>query len=37
VSLVDQLVVYESIPDPLFFATRFVEGLRSDIRVVVML
>jgi hypothetical protein len=37
VTLVDQLVVYQSVPDPLFFATRFVDGLCSDIRAVVML
>jgi hypothetical protein len=37
VTLVDQLAVYDSVPDPMFFATRFVEGLRSDIRAVVML
>jgi hypothetical protein len=37
VTLVDQLAVYESVPDPLFFATRFVDGLRTDIRAVVML
>jgi hypothetical protein len=36
-TLVDQLAVYESVPDPLFFATRFVDGLRTDIRAVVML
>jgi hypothetical protein len=37
VTLVDQLAVYDSVPDPMFFATRFVEGLRSDIHAVVML
>jgi hypothetical protein len=31
VTLVDQLAVYESVPDPLYFATRFVDGLRTDI------
>lgn len=37
VTLVDHLVVYQSVPDPLFFATRFGEGLHSDIRATVML
>jgi hypothetical protein len=36
-SLVDQLSVYQSAGDPLYFVTRFVEGLRPDIRAVVLL
>lgn len=35
-NLVDQLSAYESVADPLFFSTRFVDGLRDDIRVVVL-
>ena len=31
-SLIDQLVAYGSSTDPVFFAMRFVDGLRSDIR-----
>jgi hypothetical protein len=36
-SLVDQLSIYQSAGDPLYFVTRFVEGLRPDIRAVVLL
>ena len=35
-NLVDQLLTYESVADPLFFSTRFVDGLRDDIRAVVL-
>lgn len=35
-NLVDQLSAYESVADPLFFSTRFVDGLRDDIRAVVL-
>lgn len=35
-TLVDQLSAYESVPDPLFFSTRFVDGLRDDLRAVVL-
>ncbi|CAN6291984.1 unnamed protein product [Urochloa humidicola] len=36
-SIVDQLDAYESVSDPLYFTTRFVDGLRDDIRAVVMI
>lgn len=36
-SLVDQLSVYDSVVDPLYYATRFVDGLRDDIHVVVLM
>lgn len=36
-TLVDQLSAYERVSDPLYFATRFVEGLRPDIRAVVLI
>ncbi|CAO1939527.1 unnamed protein product [Urochloa humidicola] len=35
-TLVDQLDAYESVSDPLYFTTRFVDGLRDDIRAVVL-
>ena len=35
-NLVDQLLTYESVADPLFFSTRFVDGLHDDIRAVVL-
>lgn len=31
-SLVDQLVAYDSPPDALYFTTRFIDGLREDIK-----
>jgi hypothetical protein len=34
---VDQLSAYQNTADPLYFTTRFVEGLRPDLRVVVLL
>ena len=33
----DQLSAYQNTADPLYFTTRFVEGLRPDLRVVVLL
>jgi hypothetical protein len=36
-TLVDQLSAYEHVSDPMYFTTRFVEGLRADIRVVVLI
>lgn len=36
-SLVDQLSVYDSVIDPLYYATHFVDGLCDDIRVVVLM
>ncbi len=36
-TLVDQLSAYESVTDPLYFTTRFADGLREDVRAVVML
>jgi hypothetical protein len=35
--LVDQLTVYSPSSDPLFFTTRFMDGLRHDIRAVVVM
>ncbi|CAN6333957.1 unnamed protein product [Urochloa humidicola] len=35
-SIVDQLDAYDLVSDPLYFTTRFVEGLRDDIRSVVL-
>nr|ACR36904.1 unknown [Zea mays] len=35
-TLMDQLSAYEAMTDPLYFTTRFVEGLREDVRAVVM-
>lgn len=35
--LVDQLLAYESSTDSLYYATRFVDGLREDIRAVVLI
>lgn len=35
-TLMDQLFAYESVYDPLYFTTQFIDGLRDDIRVVVM-
>jgi hypothetical protein len=36
-TLVDQLTAYEAAHDPLYFTTRFVDGLRGDIRAVVVI
>jgi hypothetical protein len=36
-ALVDQLVAYESDANPLYYAMRFVDGLKEDIRKVVMI
>jgi hypothetical protein len=36
-TLVDQLSAYQNTADPLYFTTRFVEGLRPDLRAVVLL
>ena len=35
--LVDQLTVYSPSADPLFFSTRFMDGLRPDIRAIVVM
>lgn len=35
-SLVDQLFAYESVTDPLYLTTRFIDGLRDEIRAVVL-
>jgi hypothetical protein len=35
-TLMDQLSAYEAMTDPLYFTTRFVEGLHEDVRAVVM-
>jgi hypothetical protein len=35
--LVDQLNAYQTMPDPLYYTMKFVDGLRDDIKVVVML
>jgi hypothetical protein len=35
-SLVDELAAYESHSDPLYYTTRFFDGLRPDIKVVIM-
>jgi hypothetical protein len=36
-SLVDQLAAYEAEPNPLYYATRFVDGLRDNIKSIVMI
>ncbi|XP_062198590.1 uncharacterized protein LOC133901296 [Phragmites australis] len=36
VALVDQLAAYDSIPDPLYYTTRFVDGLKDEIKSIVM-
>jgi transposase InsO family protein len=36
-TLVDQLTAYNAAHDPLYFTTRFVDGLRGDIRAVVLI
>jgi hypothetical protein len=36
-ALVDQLAAYESESNPLYYATRFLDGLRDDIKSVVMI
>lgn len=36
-TLMDQLSVYETVSDSLYFTTRFIEGLRDDVRAVVMI
>jgi hypothetical protein len=35
--LVDELTAYESKPDPLHYTMCFIDGLRDDIRVVVLI
>ena len=34
--LVDQLISYSPNVDPLFFTQRFIDGLRSDIRAIIL-
>jgi hypothetical protein len=34
---VDQLAAYESSPNPIYYAMRFVDGLREDINSMVMI
>jgi hypothetical protein len=36
-TLVDQLTAYESEPNPSYYATRLVDGLREDIKSMVMI
>jgi hypothetical protein len=36
-ALVEQLTAYESEANPLYYATRFVDGLREEIRSMVMI
>jgi hypothetical protein len=36
-TLVDRLAAYGTITDPLYFTTRFVDGLRADIRAVILI
>lgn len=35
--LVDQLSAYDNVSDPMYFTTRFIAGLRPDVRVVVII
>lgn len=35
--LVDQLSAYDNVSDPMYFTTCFIEGLRPDVRVVVII
>lgn len=37
VALVEQLSSYTTNPDPLYFTTRFIDGLRDDIRFVILI